>query len=150
MSRVDPTPTRAKQLKDSKKGQKQGIRFTFFAVEGNYPLSTLFEHAFYSVNYLQKQVWRDVEPRNAFKDGLGAKYRGWVPFEVLYTKLNDLLVGEKYDLRKVYKNYRIRYEQGTFGPDIGPDGKPVTRLNDSKTVEESKGNPPPNRENQAW
>lgn len=148
--------------------KKERYHYTYFAAEGNYPKVNTFEHTFYSINYLKNQLWR--ENSKTFSE-----YEGWVPFKVLYDSLSDTLVGEKYDLKKSYKNYRHRYERGWYYPGVyryekkrdaegelvkDVVGKQAYKRITIKAVrfeiipgserEYSVGNPPPNRDNQAW
>lgn len=134
------------------------IRFTYFAAEANYPIISQAEHAFYSTNELGQQVWNENK-----SDPLSQQYRGWVPQSKLIALLNERLNigGKELDFRKIYKNWRFKFEQGYYYPGSyryekdseGNRRKIIDRPAKTEVLKssgDSRGNPPPNRENDAW
>jgi hypothetical protein len=141
---------------DARINANQGLKFTYFAVEAAY-LNEGYDRGLfqdmphiYSQTLLRKQVWYEKTPRNRSSDGIGEQYQGRVPFNVLMDILNKavnvrLFTGsgeyiENQDIRRAYKNYRIRYERGTFYKTANGDLYSV--IEKGSQINESKGNPP--------
>lgn len=128
-----------------------GLKFTFFAVEAAY-----LEDGFINPNYpqffsqtiLRKQVWYERTPHNRISDGLGEKYGGRVPQEILRAELNsrvntarvlaDGSLQEEIDFEPAYKNWRYTYQVGTYYTDS--EGELYTLLDVDER--KSKGNAP--------
>jgi hypothetical protein len=133
--------------------KNRGLKFTYYAVEAAY-LEQGYDNPnygnFYSQTLLGKQVWYEFTPRNRKDDGLGAKYGGRVPLEILDRMLNEaintrLFTGdgqfiENQDYRRAYKNYRLKYERGTYYKTKAGDLYSI--LEPGSQVYETKGNPP--------
>lgn len=107
--------------------KNQGLKFTYFAVEAAYLNEGYVNHyypQFYSQTVLNKQVWYETTPRNKLDDGLGTQYGGRVPLDILRLALNSRVntgrvrpdgnLEENVDFSLAYKNWRYRYETGTF------------------------------------
>ncbi len=133
-------------------GKNQGIKFTYFAVEAAY----LNEHfinpnypQFYSQSILRKQIWYDRAMPGKLSAGIGEQYRGKVPLDLLKKMLNErvnaayinpnsgeLVENQPFEL--AYKNWRYKYEAGTFFRN--KDGDLYGILDE--TSSDSRGNAP--------
>lgn len=129
----------------------KGLKFTYFAVEAAYLNDNYINPTypqFYSQTIFQKQVWYEITPKGRKDDGLGAEYQGKVPLDILRKLLNDSVnsalllpdgrIIEKQDFTRAYKNWRYKYETGTYFKNR--DGDLYTILDYHE--EDSKGNPP--------
>lgn len=138
---------------DPRIAANRGLPFTYFAVEAAY-LEQGYDNPnyphFYSQTLLGKQVWYAKTPRNRKEDNVGPAYNGWVPLEVLDKILNSqvntrLFTGdgnfiENQDYRRAYKNYRLKYERGTYYKTANGDLYSI--IERGSQVYETKGNPP--------
>ena len=131
--------------------KNQGLKFTYFAVEAAYLNEGYINHyypQFYSQTILRKQVWYEKTPRNRESDGLGEQYLGKVPLDVLRSKLNQAVntvrvrsdgnLEENVDFTFAYKNWRYRYETGTYYKDAAGELYTIVDF----VVVDSKGNAP--------
>lgn len=141
----------AKQYSLQSSVGNNGLQFTYFAVEAayleegyinpNYP-------KFYSQTILRKQVWYEKTPRNREEDGIGPKYGGKVPLQVLKDLLNQRVnsakvlatgdIVEFQDFTKAYVNWRYMYQVGKYFKNAAGDLYAIVEVDERK----SKGNAP--------
>lgn len=131
-----------------------GLKFTFFAAEMAYVKKGYFsfEHAVYSTarRWLGRQVWYAIPQKRKDSDKLGPMYQGKVPFEILVTRLNEMINAsillsdgkriENVDFRQAYENWRFKYETGTFYKTSTGDLYSI--LDSGMPIIRSQGNPP--------
>jgi hypothetical protein len=133
----------------------RGLPFTYFAVEAAY-LEDGYDNPnyphFYSQTLLGKQVWYAKTPRNrnVGAGALGEAYEGKVPFDVLLKLVNETVNTRLFtsngefiqnqDFRRAYKNWRFKYEQGTYYKTKAGDLYSI--LTPGTQMSDSKGNPP--------
>lgn len=122
------------------------LKSTYFSFHGAYPQGELLaDLRFRSVDLLLKRIWRERE-RPETDDGLGPKYGGHVPLEVLLQRVNSLLnindAGGKFDARDVYKNWELTWQLLEIRA-VEIDGKKKLLTRIVTQVRNRKGNPPP-------
>lgn len=138
---------------DERTNRNRGLVRTWFTFEGAYLNDGYINPNYpnvYSQTLLGKQVWYERTPLNRKEDGIGPKYSGRVPLQVLIDLLNsqvncalqtsDGTFIENQDVRRAYKNWRLRYDTGTFYKTKSKDLYCI--IDKDSVVYEVRGNPP--------
>lgn len=138
---------------DASINANKGLKFTYFAVEAAY-LNEGYDNPnyphLYSQTILGKQVWYERTPRNRKEDNIGPQFGGRVPLNVLEEMLNKAVNTRVFtsdgnyiefqSFRRAYKNWRIKYERGTYYKTANNELYSI--LEKDSQVMESHGNPP--------